>query len=78
MDWRNSRAGVTLPRMKVDDKAIAEAKKAGFDLSLVDSNLRLSYEERVLRHEAARELAGALRAAGVEYEKSASAPAPAR
>jgi len=32
------------------EKAIAEAERAGFDLSLVDMNLELSCEERVLQH----------------------------
>jgi hypothetical protein len=34
-------------------EAIAEAERAGLDLSLVDSNLGLSLEERLRRHEAA-------------------------
>jgi hypothetical protein len=42
-------------------------------LDLLDSNLALTYEERVLRHESALELVLALREAGVAYEKSASA-----
>ena len=44
--------------------AIAEAERAGFDLSLVDSNLALSIEERLLWHDAALEFKLALCAAG--------------
>jgi hypothetical protein len=36
-----------------DDKAIEEAERAGFDLSLVDSNLRLADDDRAARHEGA-------------------------
>ena len=56
-------------------KAIEEARRAGIDLDLLDSNLALSAEERVLRHESALELVRALREAGAAYEKSTlSAP----
>ena len=58
--------------------AIAAAERAGFDLSLVDSNLRLTYEERVERHEAARLLMEDLRRAGRENARTASPAAPAR
>lgn len=50
--------------MTEDEKAIADAKQAGFDLSLIDSNLRLSYEERLLRHDAALAVVQELRMAG--------------
>jgi hypothetical protein len=39
--------------------AIAEAERAGFDLSLVDYNLSLKPEERCLQHAAALEFASA-------------------
>lgn len=59
--------------------AIAEAERAGLDLSLVESNLRLSIEARLLRHDAALELKLALRAAGeAMYAQAARTPAPAR
>lgn len=59
--------------------AIAEAERAGFDLSLVDSNLELSVEERLLRHDAALEFKLALRAAGeAMYAQAARTAAPAR
>ena len=65
--------------MNADERAIAEAEKAGFDLSLVDSNLRLSVEERLLRHDSALELVQALRAAGAAmYAQAAPAAASAR
>lgn len=60
-------------------KAIEEAERAGFDLSLVDYNLSLSYEERVLQHAAALKFALDLAAAGAAfYAKSAPAVEPAR
>ena len=61
-------------RMNADEKAIAEAERAGFDLSLVDSNLALTPEERLLRHDSALELVLEMRAAGAAlYAKRASA-----
>ena len=65
--------------MNENEKAIAEAEKAGFDLSLIDSNLRLSVEERLLRHDAALEFALELRAAGAAmYAQTAPAAESAR
>jgi hypothetical protein len=59
--------------------AIAEAERAGFDLSLVDCNLALSIEDRMLRHDEALEFKLALRAAGeAMYAQAAQAAAPAR
>lgn len=60
------------------DHALEEARRAGIDLSLLDCNLALSYEERALRHESALELVLALREAGAAYEKSASSAAASR
>ena len=51
-------------------KALEEARKAGIDLDLLDANLALSYEERVLQHDSALELALALRRAGAVHEES--------
>lgn len=59
-------------------QALEEARRAGIDLDLLDSNLALSYEERVLRHESARELMLALKEAGAAYEKSAHPVAAVR
>ena len=50
--------------MSSDDKAIEEAERAGFDLSLLESNLELTHEERLLRHDGALELVQAMREAG--------------
>jgi hypothetical protein len=59
--------------------AIAEAERAGFDLSLVDCNLEVSIEERLLKHDAALEFKLALRAAGeAMYAQAARSAAPAR
>ncbi len=59
-------------------QALEEARRAGIDLSLLDSNLALTYEERVLRHASAQELMWALKEAGAAYEKSARPVAAAR
>lgn len=63
---RSLRAQANVVAMTEDQAraAIAEAEKAGFDLSLVDSNLALSIEQRLLRHDAALEFKLALRVAG--------------
>lgn len=59
--------------------ALSEAERAGLDLSLVDSNLSLSIEDRLLRHDSALEFKLALRAAGeAMYAQAARTPAPAR
>lgn len=59
-------------------QAIEEARRAGIDLDLLDSNLALTYEERVLRHASAQELMWAMREAGAAYEKSAHPAAEVR
>ena len=46
------------------EKALAEAERVGLDLSLVDSNLRLSIDERLWRHDSALELVLEMRRAG--------------
>ena len=58
-------ANVRAATLQEKNKAQADAEKAGIDLSLIDSNLALSYEERALRHESARELILALKETGV-------------
>ena len=65
--------------MNESENAIAVAEKAGFDLSLVDSNLRLTVEERMLRHDSALEFVLELRAAGAAmYAQAAPAAASPR
>ena len=64
--------------MTTKQDVLAEAERAGFDLSLLNSNLRLSFEERIERHEAARLLADELRRAGREHARTIAAAAPAR
>ena len=59
--------------MEQPNQALEDARRAGIDLDLMDSNLALTYEERVLRHESALELMLALREAGAAYETSAPA-----
>ncbi|ATC64341.1 hypothetical protein CMV30_10450 [Nibricoccus aquaticus] len=50
--------GHELPSVKTikPDDALEEARRAAFDLSLLDSNLALTPQERALRHESALEL----------------------
>ena len=62
---------------KID--AVEAARRAGIDMNLVESNLALTPEQRVLRHESALELAQALREAGAAlYAKPALADSAAR
>jgi hypothetical protein len=78
------RAGNQLPnvtRRKAEEAraAIAEAERAGHDLSLVDSKLRLSFEDRLLWRDSALEFAQALRATGEAMPpQAARTAAPAR
>ena len=61
------------------EQALEAARIAGFDLNLIECNLALTPEERLLRHDAALELAQELRAAGRRhYAQLASAAAAAR
>lgn len=59
-----------------EDPAIEAARRAGFDMDLLDSNLALSPEERALRHESALELMLALREAGVKAREQSASAAP--
>ena len=43
--------------MKPADQALEEARRAGIDLDLLDTNLALSVKERWQQHDAALELA---------------------
>jgi hypothetical protein len=49
--------------MNADEAAIEEARRAGFDLDLIDTNLSLPVAERWRQHGAALELMLALEAA---------------
>lgn len=55
-------------------------EKAGFDVSLIDANLRLDPETRALRHQGALDLLTTLSALGTELrgEPERTAPAPVR
>jgi len=46
--------------------ALEEAERAGFDLALIEANLRRSYEERVLLHDRALSLLLELEQAGYQ------------
>lgn len=54
---------------------IAEA--AGFDISLIRESLALSYEERVLQHQAALDLMLEMERAGQKLRDAASSSDPA-
>jgi hypothetical protein len=58
------------------EKALEEARQAGFDLNLIDLNLALTPEERVLRHAAALALAQEMRKAGEELRAKSAPSAP--
>jgi hypothetical protein len=61
------------------DQTIEAARVAGFDLNLVECNLALTPEERLLRHDSALGLAQAFRKAGeLRYAQSSSATATTR
>lgn len=64
--------------MKQAPNALAIAAQAGIDLGLIEDNLRLSYEERVLQHQDALNLALAIEQAGRKLrERSATTAAAA-
>lgn len=55
------------------------AARAGIDIGLLEDNLRLSHEQRVLQHQDALNLALELERIGQEWrERSATAAAPTR
>lgn len=54
--------------MNPSDQAIEEARRAGIDLSLLDSNLALSVKERWQQHDAALDLVLKLQAARKEFD----------
>lgn len=60
----------------VSDQAIEAAEKAGFDISLIECNLALTPEERLLRHDSALELAQALRKAGELHRAQSASVTP--
>ena len=58
------------------DYASEAAARAGFDLNLVECNLLLTPEQRLLRHDSALELAQALRQAADQRHAFASSAHP--
>lgn len=57
--------------------AIEEAERAGFDLSLIDESLRLSYDQRALQHQEALNLALELERAGRKLRERSQPTDPA-
>lgn len=57
--------------------AIEEAERAGFDMSLVDESLSLSYDQRALQHQEALNLALELERAGRELRERPEPSYPA-
>jgi pheromone shutdown protein TraB len=47
---------MNIPTTATTLTAIEAAEHAGIDLSLIDENLRLSYEQRALKHDSALQL----------------------
>jgi hypothetical protein len=65
--------------MNPPDQAIEDARRAGFDLDLIDSNLALTPEERWRQHNLALEMALELQQARpVRDTKLRPTPAPSR
>jgi hypothetical protein len=65
--------------MNPHDQAIEDARRAGFDLDLIDSNLALTPEERWRQHNLALEMALELQQARpIRDAKLRPAPAPSR
>ena len=64
-------------RMSKRSDAIAEAERAGFDLSLVDESLSLSYDQRALQHQEALNLVLELEAAGRKLRERPESADPA-
>jgi hypothetical protein len=63
-----------MPSSETTTDLLAEA---GFDTSLIEANLRLSLEERVLKHQAALDLAIGLKNAGSKIRGRSEAAARA-
>ena len=63
--------------MKPADQALEEARRAGIDLDLLDTNLALSVKERWQQHDAALTLALKLREAGKLRDARLQPVAPA-
>jgi hypothetical protein len=63
--------------MTPDEKALEDARRAGIDLDLVDTNLTLSVKERWEQHNAALELVLKLQAAGKLRDARLQSIAPA-
>ena len=57
--------------------AIADAERAGFDLSLIEANLSYSYDKRALLHDAALTLALEMEKIGRELRGDAQPTSPA-
>lgn len=57
--------------------AIAEAERTGFDLSLVEDSLALSYDQRAFQHQQALNLALELERAGRELRERPESAGPA-
>ncbi|HEV2272436.1 MAG TPA: hypothetical protein VGR92_23525 [Steroidobacteraceae bacterium] len=60
--------------MSARPTAIEEAAQAGFDLSLIDESLRLSFDQRALQHQEALNLALELERAGRKLRERPQSP----
>ncbi len=59
------------PFLDIAMTAIEAAERAGFDLSLIEENLRLTYEQRAQQHDSALELALQFESAGKKLRDAA-------
>jgi hypothetical protein len=55
--------------MPIHPSAVEEAERAGFDLSLIEDSLGLSYDQRAIQHQQALNLALELERAGRELRE---------
>jgi hypothetical protein len=63
--------------MATHSSAVEEAERAGFDLSLAEESLSLSYDQRALQHQEALDLALEIEAAGRKLRERREPAAPA-
>jgi hypothetical protein len=63
--------------MPIHPSAVEEAERAGFDLSLIEESLGLTYDQRAIQHQQALNLALELERAGRELRERPESADPA-
>lgn len=66
--------GAMVPKMSTRLSAVEEAERAGFDLSLIDDNLSLTYDQRAFQHQQALNLALEIERAGRDLRERSEPP----